>query len=423
MANRFTFYEFFAGAGLARLGLGTDWRCVWANDIDPRKAEVYTANFGAADLHLGDVSEIRAESLPPRADMAWASFPCQDLSLAGWRHGMTARRSGTFWAFWRMMRDLYDNADRPPVIALENVVGLLYGDGFLGLCESLAALGLQFGAVVVDAKRFLPQSRPRVFVVAADSRVDCGRFVESTPSQSDWFTSPVLRAAAQLPESIASLWRWWKLPVPQAPVAPLQTMIEDLPEAQWHAREETERLLGMMSPLNRAKVEQAASQPGRTVGLLYRRTRAGGQRAEVRFDGIAGCLRTPQGGSSRQTVVVAECGTVRTRLLAPREAARLMGVPDSYWLPPNYNNAYRAMGDAVAVPVVQWLSKHLLLPLAEACAAEQCGIRGASIGQSKQASLSRSAAEKLAVTWKRSHWSESDDSETASSYAERLVRE
>ena len=88
------------------------------------------------------------------------------------------------------------------------------------------------------------------------------------------------------------------------------------------------------------------------------------QRAEIRFDQVSGCLRTPVGGSSRQLIVVVDGPSVRSRLLSPREAARLMGVPDAYPLPKSYNDAYHVFGDGVAVPVVSWLSENLLAPLA-----------------------------------------------------------
>jgi DNA (cytosine-5)-methyltransferase 1 len=58
--GRFRFYEFFAGSGLARLGLGVAWACVWANDIDARKARIYAANFGAQELLVGDVNTVTA---------------------------------------------------------------------------------------------------------------------------------------------------------------------------------------------------------------------------------------------------------------------------------------------------------------------------------------------------------------------------
>ena len=105
----------------------------------------------------------------------------------------------------------------------------------------------------------------------------------------------------------------------------------------------------------------------RIVGALYRRMRLEDgrkvQRAEVRFDGLAGCLRTPRGGSSRQVLVVVEEGEVRTRLLTQREAARLMGLPDSYELPKAATSALHVAGDGVAVPVVRWLAQELLEPL------------------------------------------------------------
>jgi DNA (cytosine-5)-methyltransferase 1 len=118
-----------------------------------------------------------------------------------------------------------------------------------------------------------------------------------------------------------------------------------------------------MSPLHRRKVELA-----KTAGAIYKRTRRDEsgrsvQRAEVRFDGISGCLRTPAGGSSRQSILMVEGREIRSRLLSPREAARLMGLPDAYNLPTNYNEAYHLAGDGVAVPVVRFLAQHLLEPL------------------------------------------------------------
>jgi DNA (cytosine-5)-methyltransferase 1 len=61
--------------------------------------------------------------------------------------------------------------------------------------------------------------------------------------------------------------------------------------------------------------------------------------------------------------VVVEEGRVRSRLLTPREAARLMGLPDSYQLPRTATAALHVAGDGVAVPVVRWLARELLQPL------------------------------------------------------------
>ena len=360
-----TFLDFFAGAGLVRLGLQSSWACTWANDIDPRKQEIYQTNFGGDEFVLDDVTNISASLLPSGADMAWASFPCQDLSLAGWRRGITAERSGIFWQFWRLMRDLLETDERPRLIVIENVLGMLYGENPARLFEALTALDMQCGALVVDACRFLPQSRPRVFVVAVDTRVDCSTVV--TASDSPWFTKAVKKAYEEIPEHRKELWRWWDLPKPHETVPCVYDMMEaDPTNVEWHDPEETRRLLGMMTELHRSKVAEAVRLQ-KPIGFLYKRVRDGVQRAEVRFDGVAGCLRTPHGGSSRQTVLAVDGTDVASRLLTPREAARLMGVDDSFWLPPRYNDAYRAIGDGVAVPVVGWLSEHLLEPLVQLC--------------------------------------------------------
>lgn len=366
----FRFLEFFAGAGLARLGLEPEWRCAWANDNDPRKAAAYAANFGSGELRLSDVDEVQADELPSGAQLAWASFPCQDLSLAGGRRGLSGGKSGAFWPCWRLLRELRLRDALPPLVVLENVPGLLCGGDFPTLCRALGALPLQFGALVVDARRFLPQSRPRVFLVGLDARVDCRGFVQQGPEGSPWFPRPCVRAWEGLPPRLRRHWRWWRLPVPTAVPRPVAAMLElGRPEVPWSPARETERLLGLMDRANRAKVREPERRGRTSVGFLYRRTRGGTQRGEVRFDGLAGCLRAPGGGSSRQTLLLVEEGRIRSRLLTPREAARLMGVPDTFVLPRSDGDAYRALGEGVAVPAVARLATHLLTPLARHTAA------------------------------------------------------
>ena len=144
---------------------------------------------------------------------------------------------------------------------------------------------------------------------------------------------------------------------------------------KWHTAAETRALLSMMSDVNLAKVETAKAAGVTMVGGVYKRTRYHHgikvQRAEVRFDDVAGCLRTPAGGSSRQLILVVDGERIRSRLISTRETARLMGLPDSYELPQAYNEAYHLTGDGVAVPVVRYIAKHILEPVVKgACASE-----------------------------------------------------
>ena len=179
--------------------------------------------------------------------------------------------------------------------------------------------------------------------------------------------SPRLVAAhVRLPEEVRAAWTWWSLPVPRRRNADLASILIPDAEADWLSPARAEALLGRLAPLHRARLEQALAAGERRVGAAYRRVRTEHgiktQRLELRFDGLAGCLRTPAGGSSRQYVIVTEGGRARVRLLTGREAARLMGVADAYVLPSSESAALKLMGDAVAVPAVRALSRNLLIP-------------------------------------------------------------
>lgn len=363
-----TFLEFFAGGGMARAGLRPDWRSVWANDFCESKAAVYARNWGGENLHVGDVGLVTPEMLPS-ADMAWGSFPCQDLSLAGNQRGIglggdkVETRSGTFWSFWKLVQ-----AKSPSLVVLENVVGALTSNGgrdITTILETLSRGGYRAGPLVLDAADWVPQSRPRLFIVAIHERFFVpSEFYADGPTGA-WHTDAVCRVFASIGEPERSRWIWWNLPAADTPRAPLADLIEASPKrwVRWDTEEKTAYLLGLMSETNLKKVRDAQAMNRRVVGLGYRRTRQNAQRFEVRFDGLAGCLRTAAGGSSKQIVIEVRGERVRTRLLSPREAARLQGLPDDYWLPDSYNEAYDLVGDGLCVPVVAHLGRTLLTPL------------------------------------------------------------
>ena len=365
------YYEFFAGGGLARLGLGAEWQCLFANDISPLKARAYRAAFGGAVLRQGDIAQVTPNDLPGRADLAWASFPCQDLSLAGPRAGLAGARSGLFWDFWRLILALDQQNRGPGLIAIENVRGLLTSRGgadFAALIEALAASGRCVGALELCASHFTPQSRPRVFIIAAHTPKPC--LIDSDPSPI-WHT-PDLRAAVQnLPLLARRHWVWWRLAIPPRRNTALADILlaDDALGMAWDRPEKTQHLLSLLAPRVRQEVADQARSSAIRVGAVFRRTRRDGagasvQRCEVRFDGLAGCLRTPRGGSSRQGLLIIDGARMRSRLLHPRECARLMGVSDAHPLPERPSAALSLLGDGVAVPVVDWLQAHLLTPLA-----------------------------------------------------------
>ncbi len=352
---------------MARAGLGEAWQCLFANDICAKKAIAYAENWGAEHLIVRDVNELSPKDLAGRADLAWASFPCQDLSLAGSGAGLKGDRSGTFWAFWKLMKGLARENRKPKVIALENVYGALVSHGgkdFEAIAKAIAGEGYFFGAMVVDGVHFVPQSRPRLFIIAVDKQVQVpAPAIADRPSPA-WHPDAIIRAFNSLPTGIKSNWRWWSMPTPSTRLGTLNDVIEKVPTGvSWNSPEVTRALIEMMTPLNRNKVLVAQSAGTLCVGTVYKRTRGGTQRAEVRFDGISGCLRTPTGGSSRQTILVVDGPIVRSRLLSPREAARLMGLHDGYKLPERYNDAYMLAGDGLVVPAVAHIARHIIEPI------------------------------------------------------------
>ena len=170
-----------------------------------------------------------------------------------------------------------------------------------------------------------------------------------------------------LPKPLQDKWLWWNLALPPERLNVFADLIEPEPYGvAWNSDEKTQALLASMSVLNREKVKAVQQAKRLRIGALYKLTRGGVVRAEVRFDDIAGCLRTPSGGSSRQTILVVDGSSVRSRLLSAREAGRLMGLPEHYELPQKYNDAYHLVGDGLVVPAVAHLADHLITPIAQA---------------------------------------------------------
>ncbi len=233
-----SFYEFFAGGGMANAGLGPKWDCLLANDIDSMKADVYCANWGREHFLELDINLVEPADLPGKADLAWASFPCQDLSLAGNYQGIGHRsdlrqtRSGTFWPFWDLMTRLKNEDRGPPLIVLENVCGALTSNGgrdFVRISECLSVADYRFGALVIDAKHFLPQSRPRLFFLGISSHLCIPHETLSNAPISPWHSPALVKAQSLLSHQAKQNWAWWNLPCPPMMTTRFVDLIEDDP--------------------------------------------------------------------------------------------------------------------------------------------------------------------------------------------------
>lgn len=365
MNTAMQFAEFFAGIGLVRMGLErAGWTCAFANDIDPKKAEMYAAQFPDWEEHfvLGDVRTLDPSRLP-RVDLATASFPCTDLSLAGGRAGLSGQHSSALWPFLEVLHQV--ESLRPRMVLLENVVGFLTSHGggdFRSALMAMNRLGYVVDAFVLDAASFVPQSRQRLFVVGTRSNTTAVR--ERLPK----FFESELRPP-QLADFIFAnseiAWAIRDLPSPPKRDVRLADILDDLPpdDALWWSEDRSTYLLSQMSDKHRRIAEDMIGGDEITAGTVFRRVRNGRSMAELRNDGVAGCLRTPKGGSGRQILFVAGRGNYRVRLLSARECARLMGA-DDYNISVPLNQALFGFGDAVCVPAITWIAENYLNPVA-----------------------------------------------------------
>lgn len=363
--SRKTFAEYFAGIGLMRVGLEKEgWKIALANDIDPQKEQMYRANFRDAGEHFipGDIDSLLPSDIP-EVTLATASFPCNDLSLAGSREGLNGKNSSAFWGFIRALEKT--NKRLPSLILLENVTGFLTSHGgrdFEDAMFALNDLGYAVDPFILDAAWFVPQSRKRLFVVG----------IKTTDSKNDGLNELLVDSSIR-PDALVQFimthpdirWRIRKLPDPPKSRKHLRNILEKgLREDRepWWPQDRAKYLLEQMSPRHREIADRMIAGLTYSYGTVFRRVRNGKSMAELRTDGIAGCLRTPRGGSGRQILFKAGRGKYHVRLLTARECACLMGA-DDFVINVPLNQALFGFGDAVCVPVIRWIAKNYLNPI------------------------------------------------------------
>ena len=319
--------EFFAGMGLMRAGLeSVGVETVFANDICPVKAALYRDNWGDDALHVGDIRALTGDDIPD-IELATASFPCVDLSLAGYRKGLQGKQSGLVMDFLRILGEMDERA--PGTVLIENVPGFLTandGEDWQTVIGGLNRLGFETDHIVVNASAFVPQSRARVFIVAAQQ----GRI---------------------------------ELPEPPPPRDDLRLADMADPAGDWWPPARLASFLLSLSPIQECRVTGYQGRDETGFFGAFRRTRNGTPVWEVRADEKAGALRTTRGGSAKQAILRAGGGGLAARWMSLPEYARLQGAGDMRYGTVTPQQAMFALGDAVCVPVIEWLGKHCLASL------------------------------------------------------------
>lgn len=343
------------------------WQVIFANDFSDKKFEMYDTFFPNAGCHyiVDDIFNLAPENIPPTL-LATCSFPCIDLSLAGNMNGLGGEHSSAFWGFISILRS--QGRLSPPLVMVENVPGWLYsnkGNDFRVTVHALNNLGYACDVFMLDARHFTPQSRLRVFLIGM-------KVAEAGESLDIILERPKSLASERLKNTVFSNrdLTWFPLKIPPPP--PLRTrglanIIEPLEagDVRWWSEQEVNRHLAMMESSHYQRVLELVNKGEISYRTFFRRRRKEAQRAEVRPDDIAGCLRTAVGGSGKQFLIQAGQGQIRMRTLTAREYARLQGVPDEYEITVDGVQALTGFGDAVCVPVVNWIAGNVLNPVVE----------------------------------------------------------
>lgn len=164
-----TFIDFFAGVGGFRLGFEqAGLRCIGFCENDKFALKSYKAMFDTkGEWHKDDINTIKSEEIP-YADIWCGGTPCQDVSIAGMRKGLSGDRSGLFFKFIELLKGK-DEKDKPTFIVLENVKGLLSshrGFDFTEYLHQISQAGYDAIWQVLNSKDFgVPQNRERIFLI------------------------------------------------------------------------------------------------------------------------------------------------------------------------------------------------------------------------------------------------------------------
>lgn len=300
--------DLFAGVGGFRMAfervLGAE--CVFSSEWDRFSKITYEANWG--DEPHGDITQIDVEDIPAH-EILTAGFPCQPFSIAGvskrnslgYKHGFEHPTQGTL--FFNVQKII--GAQRPRMFLLENVKNLLRHDKgrtMEVILETLREeLGYHVTYKVLDARKLVPQHRERVFIVGFRDQADFDRFSWPTLEGDDVPFRSILDDAELVPDKYTL----------------------------------TDKLWGYLQAY---AAKHKAAGNGFGFGLTD-------------LDGVSRTLsaRYHKDGSE---VLVPQSGGRNPRRLTPRECARLMGYPEDFLLPVSDTQAYRQMGNSVAVPVV-----------------------------------------------------------------------
>jgi DNA (cytosine-5)-methyltransferase 1 len=370
--NTTTHAEFFAGVGGVSYGLN-HFSTIWANDICSMKERTYMHNHNEVEFICDDINNITAIDIPDTT-LVSATYPCTNTSCAGDRAGLLGVKSGVVYKWLELMK-AKGGASKHPFAMLENPTGLIarnQGRDMRELISQLNGLGYAVNLMVVDAKHFVPQSRPRIFINCIDSKIQSNKIASVTspldlPQCKNLMTNPLRKwITKNLDLNIVNVETG---PLPTR-TSQLESLIDfnDHNIDNWADDDFKEELVRLLVGKQLEKFHKLVNSPFKTVSTVARRGRkhANGKSfnaTEINVSGVAPAQRPYKGGSSRCWVLVAGQGSYDFKVVTPRESARLMGFDDAFILPSNAKEAYQCTGDSVVPQAVMWVEKNVFKPL------------------------------------------------------------
>ena len=358
-----TFIELFAGVGLVGKALSQrGWKCVMANDICPIKKKMYVLNGGDPSVFiLDDIRNLTAEAYPP-SSLLTASFPCVDFSTAGKRKGFGGTLSRCVLSVIDMLGALPDE-QKPTVLLFENVMGSIF-QGKTGnasdLIRGLARIGYSvIDLRVIDASHFTAQSRKRVFMIATtqSNAVKCDTLVQLLGNESPEETKPLVAQAFMKNLPCVA---WVSAPSPGLPDRK-RHLLKDFVDLSlpWTNCPRSPTLRTTFD-VTQVAYAQANTDRFRVFSFIVQ-TRKGRPTSELNREGKAYCLRTGRGRLMSNLMKLDINGEIQVRYLEPAEYAALQGAPDFQFGDLPKQHCFKAMGDAVCVPVILWIIDNVLL--------------------------------------------------------------
>jgi len=333
---RFRFIDLFAGIGGIRIGFErAGGRCVFTSEWDTYAQKTYNANFHFTHEITGDITKVNADDIPDH-EVLLAGFPCQPFSIAGvskknslnMPHGFADKTQGTL--FFDVARII--ETKKPEVVILENVKNLRSHDRGNTYKTIISVLQNDLGYTVYDrvfdGQHWVPQHRERIVIVA--------------------FKNPVLFGL----ENVS---------LPQKGSTTMRSVLHRTDGLEPILDHDGDRYFDFQK--NRVHDKYTLSDKLwkylQDYAAKHRRLGNGFGYGLVNEDSISRTLsaRYYKDGSE---ILIDQGPKKNPRRLTPREAARIMGFPDTFVIPVSDTRAYKQFGNSVVVPLFAHIASYIV---------------------------------------------------------------